>query len=367
MNQPLWQPSPERVARANVTAFTRAAEARWGVRIPDYASLDRWSVQHSERFWSSVWEFSGIVGELGSDRVLLDGDRMPGAKWFPDARLNFAENLLKRRDDETAIVFRGEDKARRALTYRQLYDQVSRTAQALQAAGIKPGDRVAAYVPNLPETLIAMLAATSLGAIWSSCSPDFGMQGVLDRFGQIEPKVLFSADGYYYNGKPLDSLERAAGIVKQLPSVEKTVILPYLQEQADVGAIRGGIGFGDFIAPFKPGDIRFERLPFDHPLYILYSSGTTGAPKCIVHGAGGTLIQHLKEHLLHVDEKPGDRLFYFTTCGWMMWNWLVSGLAAGSSSCSRRFPFHPDAKVLFDYIDEAKSPSSEPPPSTSTR
>ncbi|MBI2311150.1 MAG: acetoacetate--CoA ligase [Betaproteobacteria bacterium] len=354
MDQPLWQPSPERIAQANTTAFMKAAEARWGVKIPDYASLDRWSVEKPEQFWTSMWEFAGIVGERGSDRVLVDGEKMPGARWFPDARLNFAENLLRRRDDETALLFRGEDKVRRSLTYRELYDQVSRTAQALRSIGIKPGDRVAAFVPNLPETIVAMLATTSLGAIWSSCSPDFGVQGVLDRFGQIEPKALFTADGYYYSGKTVDSIERVAEIVKQLPSVEKVVVLPYVRQHADVSPIRGGVRFGDFVAPFNSGDIRFERLFFDHPLYILYSSGTTGVPKCIVHGAGGTLIQHLKEHLLHVDIRRGDRLFYFTTCGWMMWNWLVSGLASGAAlALYDGSPFHPGGNILWDYADEA--------------
>ena len=268
------------------------------------------------------------------------------------ARLNFAQNLLRRRDDAQAIVFRGEDKVRRALTYAELYAEVSRLTQFLRELGVKAGDRVAGFMPNMPETVMAMLATASLGAIWSSCSPDFGVQGVLDRFGQIEPKVLFSADGYFYNGKTHDCLARLEEITAHLPGLKQLVIVPYTRERPVLERLPGARLWPDCTAPYAAGEIDFAQLPFNHPLYIMFSSGTTGVPKCIVHGAGGTLLQHLKEHQLHVDVKPGDRLFYFTTCGWMMWNWLVSGLASQATLLLYDgSPFYPDGNVLFDYAD----------------
>ncbi len=277
---------------------------------------------------------------------------MPGAQWFPRARLNFAQNLLRRRDDAQAVIFRGEDKVRRTLTYAELYADVSRLAQFLRESGVKVGDRVVGFMPNMPETVTAMLATASLGAIWSSCSPDFGVQGVLDRFGQIEPKVLFSADGYFYNGKTHDCLARLAEITAHLPGLKQLVIVPYTRERPALERLPGARLWSDCTAPFAAGEIDFVQLPFNHPLYIMFSSGTTGVPKCIVHGAGGTLLQHLKEHQLHVDVKPGDRLFYFTTCGWMMWNWLVSGLASQATLLLYDgSPFYPDGNVLFDYAD----------------
>jgi acetoacetyl-CoA synthetase len=352
MTAPLWQPSPEQTHRANLTAFMRAAEVKWEVRLPDYPSLYRWSIDEPEKFWISVWSFTGVVAETRGSTALRGGDRMPGAEWFPEARLNFAENLLRRRDQTPALVFQGEDRVRRSLTHAAVYDQVSRLRQALRDFGVRSGDRVAGFLPNMPETVVAMLAATSLGAIWSSCSPDFGARGVVDRFGQIEPKVLFTADGYFYGGKTYDCLARITEIRREIPSLETVVIIPYT---LDAPSLDGAVSFADAIAPHPPGEIPFERFPFDHPLYILYSSGTTGAPKCIVQGAGGTLLQHLKEHQLHVDVKAGDRLFYFTTCGWMMWNWLVTGLASGATLLLYDgSPFHPDGNTLFDLAERER-------------
>jgi acetoacetyl-CoA synthetase len=354
MNTPemLWQPSPERIAQANLTRFMAHVNERWHAGVNDHASLYAWSIREPVPFWESVWDFTGVVGDKGAAPYLVDGNRMPGAKWFPNARLNFAENLLRRRDDDVALVFWGENKVRRKLTFRELYDQVSCTAQALRALGVQPGDRVAGFMPNMPEALVAMLATASVGAIWSSCSPDFGTQGVLDRFGQIEPKVLFCVDGYYYSGKTHETLTRVAEVARQLPSLAKVVVVPYLLPRPLIQDIPHAVHFATFTAPFQPGEIAFERLPFDQPLYIVYSSGTTGVPKCIVHGAGGTLLQHLKEHQLHADLRSGDRLFYFTTCGWMMWNWLGSGLATGATLLLfDGSPFYPNPNVLFDLAD----------------
>ena len=350
--RPLWQPSEDRIRQTNMVRFMEDVEEDWNVDIRDYAELYRFSIEEKEKFWTSLKDYAGIIAETWGADVLVDGDKMPGARWFPDARLNFAENLLRRRDDADALVFWGEDRVRRRITHAGLHDQVSRLAQALAAAGVEAGDRVAAYLPNMPETVAAMLAASSLGAVWSSCSPDFGVQGVVDRFGQIEPKVLFAADGYYYNGKSHDCLGKLAEILNRMPPVARTVIVPYMRAAPPLDGLPGAVMLDDFIAGFEAGEIAFRRLPFNHPLYILYSSGTTGAPKCMVHGAGGTLLQHAKEHLLHCDIKPGDRVFYFTTCGWMMWNWLASVLACQATLLLYDgSPFHPDGNVLFDLAD----------------
>jgi len=358
MTAKLWEPPAQRIAQANITAFARRMEERHGVGLPDYGSLWRWSIESPETFWREVWEDGGVIGKRG-ERTLVDGDRMPGAKWFPDARLNFAQNLLERRapsDAGDALVFWGEDKVRRRMAHRELHAAVSRVASALGVHGLRVGDRVAAFMPNIPETIVAMLGAAARGAVFSSCSPDFGVQGVLDRFGQIAPRVLFTVDGYWYNGKPISILDKVAEIVEKLPTVERVVVVPYLD--ADIGranefpVLRGGTTWEAFLAPFAPGAIDYTMLPFDHPLYIVYSSGTTGVPKCIVHGAGGVLLQHLKEHRLHGDVKPGDRLFYFTTCGWMMWNWLASGLAAGASLLLfDGSPFVSRGRVLWEFAE----------------
>jgi len=350
--KPLWQPSQERIEEANVTRFARQAIREWKLGFNTYPDFYRWSIDHPEQFWDSLWKFAGVRASEKGTRVLVDPDRMPGARWYPDARLNFAENLLRRRDASTAMVFWGEDRVKRRVTHRELYDQVSRMAQALRALGVKPGDRVAIYLPNLPEAASAMLAAASIGATVSTSSPDFGVQGVLDRFGQIAPVVLFAADGYFYNGKEIDSLEKVRAIARELPSLRRVVVVPYVAPRPDVSGIPNVQRLEDFVAGQPGGDIRFEPLPFDHPLYILFSSGTTGVPKCIVHGQGGTLLKHLCEQQLHCDIQPGDRLFYFTTLGWMMWNWLVSALASGATLLLYDgSPFVKGGNILFDYAD----------------
>jgi acetoacetyl-CoA synthetase len=353
-SEPLWRPGRERIAASRISAFMREANARYGVALADYASLHAWSIAERAHFWRLLWDFARVRGAPG-EVVLEHGDRMPGARWFRDARLNFAENLLRRRDDGDAIVFRGEDRVRARWTHRKLYDEVSRVAQALREAGIRPGDRVAAIIPNMPEAVIAMLATASLGATWCSCSPDFGVRGVVDRFGQIEPRVLFAVEGYYYNGKTHDCREKLRAIMAEIPSIEWLVLVPYAQLDAQAPALPRARRWDELTAGRAACEIAFERLPFDHPLYILFSSGTTGVPKCIVHGAGGTLLQHLKEHVLHTDVRRDDRVYYFTTCSWMMWNWLVSALAAEATLLLYDgSPFHPGPHALFDYADEER-------------
>ena len=353
----LWRPSPARVADSNLTRFVRCVNARRGTRLRTYAELYDWSLSSAEAFWSELARFADVRAEWGAGPVIEQPQRMPGARFFPDARLNFAANLLRFDDEEPALVFRNERGARRTLSYRELRAEVARVAAGLQAAGVVAGDRVAGYVPNLPEAVIAMLAATSCGAIWSSCSPDFGVHGVLDRFGQIAPKVLFTADGYFYAGKKIDSLEPMSELLEQLPAVERVVVIPYLESQPQLGALGAAATYASLWQEFgtRGAPLTFAQMPFNHPLYILYSSGTTGVPKCIVHGAGGTLLQHQKEHLLHTDLKRSDRVFYFTTCGWMMWNWLVSALATGATVVLYDgSPFHPDPGALWHMAQEER-------------
>ena len=352
MSAALWAPSPERIEGANLSRFMRFVHERFGAELPDYEALYDYSNAHPDRFWTALWEFCGIRAGGELEPAYEHFEAMPGCRFFPRAQLNFAQNLLRYRDERLAIIARGEDGSTREISYAQLAEQVRRVRAALHAAGVGPGDRVAGFVPNRPEAVIAMLAAASLGAIWSSCSPDFGINGVLDRFGQIEPKVLFTADGYFYGGKRFDCLDKVAGILAQLPSVRHVVVFPYAGTDRDLASVPNAIRWEDF-APETSEPLSFHPGPFDRPQYILYSSGTTGVPKCIVHGQGGTLIQHLKELVLHTDLRREDRIFYYTTCGWMMWNWLVSSLAVGATMVLfDGSPFHPGPGSLFDLVDE---------------
>ncbi|TMJ39083.1 MAG: acetoacetate--CoA ligase [Alphaproteobacteria bacterium] len=355
--EPLWTPTAQRKAGANLAAFTsHLAKAGHSGPFETYVDIHRFSVVEPDKFWGTLWDFAKVKASKRGTRVLADQDKMPGARFFPDARLNYAENLLRKSDATPALIFRGEDKVKRAMSWRELNDAVARLHHAFAKAGLKPGDRVAAIVPNMPETIVAFLAVTSLGGIWSSCSPDFGERGILDRFSQIEPRFLVTCDGYYYNGKTIPIANKVAAVLKGLPSVEETIIIDYIGSATDISrTVPRGVAYEDCISAKKLDPINFAQLSFDHPLYILYSSGTTGIPKCIVHGAGGVLLKHLSELLLNSDVKPEDRLFYFTTCGWMMWNWLVSGLATGATLLLYDgSPFAPSERVLFDYADEER-------------
>ncbi|RUO44436.1 acetoacetate--CoA ligase [Aliidiomarina taiwanensis] len=349
--QPMWQPSASEIERAHMTRFMEFVEEHTQLDVPfggDYQRLHAWSVQHKEIFWSLLWDFFAVIGHKG-EQTLLDGDKMPGAQWFPEASLNFAENLLRYRDDRVALVFTNEQGQRQQLTYNELYHQVAAVAARLKSLGVRAGDRVAGMLPNCIETIVAMLATTSLGAVWSSCSPDFGVQGVQDRFGQIEPKVMFAVDGYFYNGKTLDVSDKVAAIRNAIPSIETLVVIPFAGLNS---AVPNTILWHDFMDS-TARDIEFVPRAFNDPLYIMFSSGTTGVPKCIVHGIGGTLLQHMKEHVLHTDLDRHDNLFFFTTCGWMMWNWLVSGLAVGSRlSLFDGSPFYPSPEAMFNLIDK---------------
>ncbi|WP_193165221.1 acetoacetate--CoA ligase [Microbulbifer hainanensis] len=354
--QPLWQPSPEAIAATQMDQFRRLVNEQFGLNLADYSALYQWSVDQREDFWRTLWDFGEVIASGRGDKV-LGSDTMPGAEWFPEAKLNFAENLLRYRDDKPALVERLENGRRRELSYAELYQRVERLAAALADQGVGQGDRVAGFMPNVIDTVVGMLATASLGAIWTSCSPDFGINGVFDRFGQVAPKVLLACEGYFYNGKTIDSVPRLKEIVARIDSIQKLVVVPVARSGAETAAaiadIDKAVALDEFVASAPERALTFAQTDFNHPLYIMYSSGTTGVPKCIVHGAGGTLLQHLKEHRLHCDLKRDDTLFYFTTCGWMMWNWLVSGLACGATLVLfDGSPFYPAAESLWDMADE---------------
>jgi acetoacetyl-CoA synthetase len=351
----LWQPSEEQIARANLAAFRRFLTDSHGPIGEAYADLHAWSIEHLPDFWEAVWDFFDVIGEKGG-AALEPGNHMMDARFFPNARFNFAENVLRRRDGADAVIFRSETGYASRLSWQELHGEVSRLTQALRAGGLMPGDRIAACLPNIPEAVTGALAAASLGAVWSSCSPDFGEQGILDRFRQIEPRILVACDGYFYNGKTIDVREKVCRVAEQIPSLEKIVIVPHRAEVTGEPPVCPDIPHAvllqDYVGDFEEGEIAFTPLPFSHPLYILFSSGTTGLPKCIVHGAGGTLLQHLKEHRLHSDIQPDDRVFFFTTCGWMMWNWLVTALASRAAILLYDgSPFYPDGNVLYEYAE----------------
>ena len=355
MKTPLWEPSPERKEEANITRFMALVNERYGTKLTRYNQLNDWAVANLTHFWALVWEFTGIRASRKYGRVLVPEERMIDTKWFTGARLNFAENLLRYRDHRPALIFKSETRDAVTTTYAELYEQVARLAKSLRELGIKPGDRVAGFLPNMTEAVIAMLAATSIGATWSACSPDFGTKGVLDRLGQTEPKVLFTADGYFYNGKKFDSLERVVGIMKEIPAIKKVVVIPYLDPEPDISRIPNSVHYQDFLAQERGLEIQFTQLPPDHPLYIMYTSGTTGLPKCLVQGAAGILAVHLKELMLQIDIKREDVIIYFTTVSWMMWTWLVSSLALGATVVLfDGNPFYPDPRAAWRLAQDEK-------------
>ncbi len=355
MSKLLWKPSEERVKNSNMVRFMGFVNEAYRQNITDYQALYAWSVANIPDFWAAFWDFSGIKASTPYHQVIDDLTKMPGAKWFSGARLNFAENLLRFRDDHIALIFKGEGRDVVKISYAELYAEVARIAISLKGEGVGVGDRVVGFMPNMPQTIMAMLAASSLGAVWSSCSPDFGVKGVLDRFGQIQPKVLFTANGYSYKGRHFDSLPMVSHILKEIPSVERVVVVPYTEEKPDISGIANAILYEDFKSSEPSPSVEFQQLSFDHPLYIMYSSGTTGLPKCMVQSAGGILINQLKEHLLHTDVKREDTIFYFTTCGWMMWNWLTCSLATGATLVLfDGNPFHPDPGALWKLAEQEK-------------
>ncbi len=353
MAKRLWEPSEERVKNTNMYRFMHFINETYSQNFDEYTDLYQWSIDNIPDFWAAMWKFGDIIASKPYDQVVDDLSKMPGAKWFSGARLNFSENLLRYRDNQIALIFNGENQVSRRITYTELYDEVARVSKSLKDIGVQPADRVVGFMPNMPETIIAMLAAASMGATWSSCSPDFGIKGVLDRFGQIQPKVLFTADGYFFKGKRLDSLERISHILKELPSIEKVVVVPYTEKIPNITGVPNSILYEEFRSSEPKLEIDFAQLPFEHPLYIMYSSGTTGLPKCMVQSAGGILIHHLKELMLHTDVKRDDVIFYFTTCGWMMWNWLTSSLALGATLVLfDGNPFHPDPGALWKMAQD---------------
>jgi acetoacetyl-CoA synthetase len=355
MSELLWKPSDERIKSTNMYRFMQYVNERHGKDFSSYGDLYQWSVTDIADFWGALWSHADVIHSTPYETVVDDPSKLPGAKWFEGARLNFAENLLRYRDDRVALSFKGETQPTVSITYAELHDRVARLAKSLRNMGIKAGDRIAGFMPNMIETVVGMLATASIGAIWSSCSPDFGIKGVLDRFGQIGPRVLFTANGYSYNGKQFDCVERVAEVVREIPSIEKVIVVPYTDPSPDPTRVPGGVLFDDFLSREDGLEIEFEQLPADHPLYIMYSSGTTGVPKCIVHGAAGTLLQHIKELELHTDVKREDTVFYYTTCGWMMWNWLVSSLTLGARvMLFDGSPFYPHPGSLWELAQDER-------------
>jgi len=351
----LWKPSEEQIKNSNMYRFMNVVNDKYQQNFSKFEPLYKWSIENIADFWETFWEFADIIASKPYGQVIDDVTKMPGARWFSGARLNFAQNLLRFRDDKVALIFKGEGQQSTKMTYAELYDEVARLARSLKGAGVQTGDRVVGFMPNMPATIVAMLAATSLGATWSSCSPDFGIKGVLDRFGQIQPKVLFTANGYSFKGKKMDSLARIADILEKLPSIEKVVVVPYTDQNADISAVANAVHYNDFRSSESSLEIEFEQLPFDHPLYVMYSSGTTGLPKCMVQSAGGILVHHLKELMLHTDLKREDTIFYFSTCGWMMWNWLTSSLAVGATLVLfDGNPFYPNPGALWEMAQDEK-------------
>jgi acetoacetyl-CoA synthetase len=353
MSELLWKPAKERIKNTNLYRYIEMLDQKYGLQFNTYEALYDWSIKDLSQFWATVWEFAGIKYSKPYNSVLTNKDDMFHAKWFEGAQLNFAENLLRFRDDKTALVFKGETQKAVRITFGDLYDQVARLAQSLRSIGVTKKDRVAAFMPNRIATVVAMLAATSIGATWSSCSPDFGIKGVVDRFGQIQPKVLFCADGYFYNGKKINSLGRIREIIKQIPSIQRLVVVPYIEKDPNILGIPRTVSYQSFLSSQNGLNVEFEQVPADHPLYIMYSSGTTGLPKCLVQGTAGILINQLKEQILHTDVKRDDTIFYFTTCGWMMWNWLVSALALGATVVLYDgSPFYPDPEALWKLAQD---------------
>jgi len=355
MSEKIWQPTEDIVINSNMYKFMTNVNKRFNKQFNDYNELWLWSVNNLNYFWSQMWDYAEIIASKEYDRVIDDEDKMPNVKWFPGAKLNFAQNLLRFKDNNIALIFKGEDQIKLKITYAMLYDEVAKLALSLKESGIKSGDRVVGFMPNMPQSIIAMLAATSLGAIWSSCSPDFGIKGVLDRFGQIQPKIMFTADGYFFKGKRIDCLERVSKILDQISSIEKLIVVSYTQSNPEISHLKKAVLYDNFKSNKSNLEIDFVQLPFDHPLYIMYSSGTTGLPKCMVQSAGGILLQQMKEHILHTNLTRKDNIFYFTTCGWMMWNWLTCALSVGSTiTLFDGNPFYPNPETLWQMVDDEK-------------